>query len=97
MTMAQSRRHFLNLSRSIGVLKFKKTFIFGDDINYKVNLCYNVNYYEWTFKKLPDNTNYKFYQCSASIASSSKKILITGRGFPPKKDGRFTLYQRMRS
>ncbi len=63
-------------------------YLFGDDINSKVSLCYDVNEDEWRFKKLPDNTNHKFYQCSASIAFSPTEILITGGGSPPKKDAR---------
>jgi hypothetical protein len=62
--------------------------LFGDDINSKVSLCYDVNEDEWTFKKLPDNLSHKFYQCSASIALNSTEILITGGGSPPKKDAR---------
>ena len=36
-------------------------YLFGDDINSKVSLCYDVNEDEWTIKKLPDNTSHKFY------------------------------------
>lgn len=66
-------------------------YLFGDDINSKVSLCYDVNEDEWTIKKLPDNTSHKFYQCSASIALSPTEILITGGGSPPKKDTRIYL------
>jgi len=65
--------------------------LFGDDINSKVSLCYDVNEDEWTIKKLPDNTSHKFYQCSASIALSPTEIFITGGGSPPKKDARIYL------
>ena len=63
-------------------------YLFGDDINSKVSLCYDINEDEWAIKKLPDNTSHKFYQCSASIALSANEILITGGGSPPKKDAR---------
>ena len=63
-------------------------YLFGDDINSKVSLCYDVNEDEWALKKLPDNSSHKFYQCSASIALSATEILITGGGSPPKKDSR---------
>jgi len=69
-------------------------FLFGDDINSKVSLCYDVNEDEWTFKKLPDASSHKFYQCSASIALSPTEILITGGGSPPKKDARIYLTQK---
>jgi len=69
-------------------------YLFGDDINSKVSLCYDVNEDEWTIKKLPDNTSHKFYQCSASIALSPTEILITGGGSPPKKDARIYLTQK---
>jgi HAMP domain-containing protein len=68
-------------------------YLFGDDINSKVNLCYDVNEDEWSFKKLPDNLSHKFYQCSASIALSPTEILITGGGSPPKKDARIYMTQ----
>lgn len=36
-------------------------YLFGDDINSKVSLCYDINEDEWVIKKLPDNTTHKFY------------------------------------
>jgi hypothetical protein len=36
-------------------------YLFGDDINSKVSLCYDVNEDEWAIKKLPDNTSHKFF------------------------------------
>ena len=69
-------------------------FLFGDDINSKVSLSYDVNEDEWAIKKLPDNTSHKFYQCSASIALSPVEILITGGGSPPKKDSRIYMTQK---
>lgn len=68
-------------------------FLFGDDINSKVCLQYDVNEDEWALKKLSDSANSKFYQCSASIALSPNEILITGGGSPPKKDSRIYLTQ----
>jgi N-acetylneuraminic acid mutarotase len=69
-------------------------YLFGDDINSKVSLCYDINEDEWSIKKLPDNTSHKFYQCSASIALNPTEILITGGGSPPKKDARIYLTQK---
>ena len=63
-------------------------YLFGDDVNSKISLCYDVNEDEWAMKKLPDTTQQKFYQCSAAIALNSNEILITGGGTPPKKDAR---------
>ena len=36
-------------------------YLFGDDINAKVNLCYDVSEDEWSIKKLPDTSVHKFY------------------------------------
>ena len=44
--------------------------LFGDDVNSKVSLSYDVNEDEWDIKRLPENTANRFYQCSASIALS---------------------------
>src|SRR3569833_2924058 len=63
-------------------------YLFGDDVNSKISLTYDINEDEWTMKKLPDSTSHKFYQCSASIALSPVEILITGGCSPPKKDVR---------
>lgn len=63
-------------------------YLFGDDVNAKVSLCYDVNEDDWTIKKLPDTYGVKFYQCSAAIAINAFEILITGGGSPPKKDTR---------
>ena len=65
-----------------------KIYLFGDDVNQKVSLCYDANEDEWSQKKLNDNQSHKFYQCSAAIALNSGEILITGGGSPPKKDAR---------
>lgn len=69
-------------------------YLFGDDVNSKISLCYDVNEDEWTLKKLPDTSQHKFYQCSAAIALSPVEILITGGGSPPKKDARIYLTQK---
>ncbi len=61
-------------------------YLFGDDVNAKTSLCYDINEDEWSIKKLPDMSAHKFYQCSASIAISPLEILITGGGSPPKKE-----------
>lgn len=66
-------------------------YLFGDEVNSKVSLCYDINDDEWTLKKLTEASNHKFYQCSAAIALSSVEILITGGGSPPKKDTRIYL------
>lgn len=65
-----------------------RIYLFGDDVNQKVSLCYDANEDEWSQKKLNDNQSHKFYQCSAAIALNSGEILITGGGSPPKKDAR---------
>ena len=65
--------------------------MFGDDVNSKISLCYDVNEDEWSIKKLSDSNSSKFYQCSAAIALSPNEILITGGGSPPKKDARLYL------
>jgi len=31
-------------------------FLFGDDVNSKISLCYDINEDEWTLKKLPDSS-----------------------------------------
>jgi hypothetical protein len=62
--------------------------LFGDDVNSKISLCYDVNEDEWLIKKLSDSSASKFYQCSAAIALTPVEILITGGGSPPKKDSR---------
>jgi hypothetical protein len=66
-------------------------YLFGDDVNSKISLCYDVNEDEWSIKKLNDSSASKFYQCSAAIALSPGEILITGGGSPPKKDARLYL------
>lgn len=68
-----------------------KIYLFGDDVNSKISLCYDVNEDEWSIKKLNDSNASKFYQCSAAIALSPNEILITGGGSPPKKDARIYL------
>jgi len=68
--------------------------LFGDDVNCKVSISYDLNEDEWSMKKLPDASCHKFYQCSASIALSPVEILITGGGSPPKKDTRIYLTQK---
>ena len=35
--------------------------LFGDDVNSKVSLTYDINEDEWTLKKLPENSANKFY------------------------------------
>ena len=35
-------------------------YLFGDDVNSKISLCYDVNEDEWS-KKIMDQTNHKFY------------------------------------
>ncbi len=62
--------------------------MFGDDVNSKISLSYDVNEDEWSLKKLNESNVCKFYQCSAAIALSALEILITGGGSPPKKDAR---------
>ena len=63
-------------------------YLFGDDVNCKISLSYDINEDEWSLRKLPDSSLHKFYQCSASIALSAFEILITGGGSPPKKETR---------
>ena len=36
-------------------------YLFGDDVNAKTSLCYDINEDEWTIKKLPDSSPHKFY------------------------------------
>ena len=36
-------------------------YLFGDDINSKVSLCYDTNEDEWSLKKLADSTAHKFF------------------------------------
>ena len=69
-------------------------YLFGDDVNSKICLSYDVNEDEWSMKKLPESSQQKFYQCSAAIALSPVEILITGGGSPPKKDTRIYLTQK---
>jgi len=38
-----------------------KILLFGDDVNSKFSLCYDVNEDEWTLKKLSDSNTFKFY------------------------------------
>ena len=68
-----------------------RIYLFGDDVNSKISLCYDVNEDEWSIKKLSDSSASKFYQCSAAVALSPNEILITGGGSPPKKDTRLYL------
>ena len=69
-------------------------YLFGDDVNSKISLSYDVNEDEWALRKLPETSQHKFYQCSAAIALSPVEILITGGGSPPKKDSRIYLTQK---
>jgi len=71
-----------------------RIYLFGDDVNSKISLCYDVNEDEWSSRKLSDSSASKFYQCSAAIALSPTEILITGGGSPPKKDARLYLTQK---
>lgn len=81
---------FPSLSKA-GSHNAAKIYLFGDDVNSKVSLCYDINEDEWTIKKLPEHGKLKFYQCSAAIALNAMEILITGGGSPPKKEAR--IYQ----
>lgn len=36
-------------------------YLFGDDVNSKISLCYDVNEDEWSIKKLNDSSASKFY------------------------------------
>jgi hypothetical protein len=36
-------------------------YLFGDDVNAKVSLCYDANEDEWSMKKLPETYGVKFY------------------------------------
>lgn len=38
-----------------------RIYLFGDDVNQKISLCYDVNEDEWSQKKLNDNQSHKFY------------------------------------
>ena len=38
-----------------------KIYLFGDDVNSKISLCYDVNEDEWQIKKLADSTVNKFF------------------------------------
>jgi len=38
-----------------------KILLFGDDVNSKISLCYDVNEDEWTLKKLSEQNICKFY------------------------------------
>lgn len=38
-----------------------KIYLFGDDVNSKISLCYDVNEDEWSIKKLNDSNAAKFY------------------------------------
>ena len=69
-------------------------YLFGDDVNSKISLCYDINEDEWAIKKFSDHCSHKFYQCSASIALNTQEILITGGGSPPKKEARIYLTQK---
>ena len=70
----QQRRLELLLNGSIKETLFKfptltksnannsaRIFLFGDDVNQKVSLCYDVNEDEWSQKKLGDTQAHKFY------------------------------------
>ena len=77
-----------------GTKQSARIYLFGDDVNSKISLCYDVNEDDWSIKKLNDTSTSKFYQCSAAIALSPTEILITGGGSPPKKDARLYLTQK---
>ena len=66
-------------------------YLFGDDVNAKLSLSYDLYEDEWSLKKLPDTLQHKFYQCSAAVALSPVEIFITGGGSPPKKESRVYL------
>ena len=38
-----------------------RIYLFGDDVNSKISLCYDANEDEWTIKKLNDSNLSKFY------------------------------------
>jgi N-acetylneuraminic acid mutarotase len=36
-------------------------YLYGDDVNSKISLSYDVNEDEWSLKKLPETSCHKFY------------------------------------
>lgn len=49
-----------------------RVYLFGDDTNNRVSLCYDIKHDEWSMKSLDENCKEKFNQCSASIAMNSR-------------------------
>jgi len=61
----------------------KKLFIFGDDSYSKTILKYDIQKDEWDVDWFKDGCSEKFFNCSASIALDSDRLMITGGGSPP--------------
>jgi hypothetical protein len=50
-----------NSSMQQGQSNQARIYLFGDDVNSKISLCYDANEDEWTIKKLNDSNLSKFY------------------------------------